>query len=159
LSDTSKFGLSSPDTPLAGPSVIVPTVRFVLPGSKSKKRCFFDEDQNAVTPAPKQVWTSKNFYAVLAEVGSGRLIRSDVIVHSAEGTDHETSDTSAFQIFFPKLRRVPESVRTNKTRTKRLTKVIPSHPSITPEGAKVVVDWAAMDEFCAELQHAGEQAT
>jgi len=37
----------------------------------------------------------------------------DPIVYSAEGTDDEISGASAFHIF-PQLRRVPDSVRTNK---------------------------------------------
>jgi len=125
LSDTSELGLSPPGTPPARPSVNVPTGRFELSGSKSKKHRFFDEDQSAVTPAPKQVCTSKNLYAVLAEVEGSY----GPIVHSAEGTDDEMSGASAFQIF-PQLGRVPESVRANKTRTKRLTNVI------AREGAK-----------------------
>jgi hypothetical protein len=149
LSDASDLGVSPPGSPPAGPIVTLPIAGYELSKSRSKKRRFFDGDQVPVAATPKHDWTSENFYEVLADVRGSY----DTFVYSRDDSDDEMSGTSAFQIV-PLLPRVPESVRSNKNRTKRMTKFI------TPEGSKITVDddWVAMDEFCALLQQDVDQA-
>ncbi|KAJ0391690.1 hypothetical protein ATCC90586_011105 [Pythium insidiosum] len=158
--DDAPTGISPPSTPPATPgptpntngtlSVIDLDDDFDLP--RLKKRRFRDSDTTLMkmtkSPAAALDWTSDNFYAVLADVQGTYAIKD------FSGADAPTPDpVGAFQVL-PVLPPVPDSVKVNKARTKRMTQFI------TADATRVAVDddWVAMEEFCAELEKQASEA-